>query len=200
MNECGTGQASIESDPFTPIAPTSEVTSFRLGKVTDESIELNWRQPAEVGAAGIDGYIIEQQTLPGKMGMAVAEDAQESLWKPAHDDMISKHTIRINLDALDTGKNYFFRICTQNAAGRSQWVTVTRGFNFFFFCLFLGFDLSLILLFTVGPICCAEKIEEPKINLPRQLNKRIKVPVNDKIHLSVPFQGDKPINTKPHHV
>ena len=70
----------------------------------------------------------------------------------------------------------------------------------FFFCLFLGFDLSLILLFTVGPICCAEKIEEPKINLPRQLNKRIKVPVNDKIHLSVPFQGDKPINTKPHHV
>lgn len=66
MNECGHGPPSIESDPFTPIAPTSEVTSFRLGKVTDESIELHWRQPAEVGAAGIDGYIIEQQTLPGK--------------------------------------------------------------------------------------------------------------------------------------
>lgn len=53
----------------------------------------------------------------------------------------------------------------------------------------------MIPLLTVGPICCAEKIEEPKINIPRQLNKRIKVPVNEKIHLSVPFQGDKPINT-----
>ena len=104
------------------------------------------------------------------MGMATAEDALDGNWKPAHDDMISKHTIRINLDALDTGKNYFFRICTKNAAGHSQWV-------------------------TVGPICCAEKIEEPKINIPRALNKRIKVPVSEEIHLSVPFQGDKPINT-----
>ena len=100
------------------------------------------------------------------MGMAKAEDALESKWEPAHDNLIDKMTIRINLDALDTGKNYFFRICTQNAAGRSQWV-------------------------TVGPICCAEKIEDPKINIPRSLNKRIKVPVTEKIHLSVPFQGKR---------
>ena len=37
-----------------------------LAKITDDSIELNWRQPAEVGAAGIDGYIVEMQTIPGK--------------------------------------------------------------------------------------------------------------------------------------
>ena len=76
VNECGQGPPSEPSEPFTPIAPTSEVTSFRLGKITDESIELLWRQPAEVGAAGIQGYLVELQTLPGKMGQAKAEDAK----------------------------------------------------------------------------------------------------------------------------
>ena len=76
VNECGQGPPSEPSEPFTPIAPTSEVTSFRLGKITDESIELLWRQPAEVGAAGIQGYLVELQTLPGKMGHAKAEDAK----------------------------------------------------------------------------------------------------------------------------
>jgi len=164
VNECGQGPPSEPSEPFTPIAPTSEVTSFRLGKITDESIELLWRQPAEVGAAGIAGYIVELQTIPGKMGKAKAEDAIDSNWKPARDELIDAKSIKINLTALDTGKNYFFRICTQNAAGRSKWV-------------------------TVGPICCAESIEEPKINVPRHLNRRIKVPIGEKLHLNIPFQG-----------
>ena len=65
VNICGNSEPSEPSEPFTPIAPTSEVTSFRLGRLTDESIELHWRQPAEIGAAGIDGYKIEQQIIPG---------------------------------------------------------------------------------------------------------------------------------------
>ena len=52
----------------------------------------------------------------------------------------------------------------KNAAGRSEWV-------------------------TVGPICCAESIQEPRINVPRHLNKKIQVPVGEKIHLSIPYQG-----------
>ena len=68
VNICGNSEPSEPSEPFTPIAPTSEVTSFRLGRLTDESIELHWRQPAEIGAAGIDGYKIEQQIIPGNNG------------------------------------------------------------------------------------------------------------------------------------
>ena len=76
VNECGTGMPSDPSEPFTPIAPTSEVTSFRLSKLTDTSIEINWRQPADIGAAGIGDYLIQQQILPGKIGQANAEDAK----------------------------------------------------------------------------------------------------------------------------
>ena len=164
VNICGFGEPSEPSEPFTPIAPTSEVTSFRLGRQTDESIELHWRRPAEVGAAGIDGYKIQMQIIPGAMGKAKAEDATEENWNDARDKLLDARTIKINLDALDTGKNYYFRICTVNKAGNSRWV-------------------------YIGPICCAESIEEPKITIPRALNKLIKVPVGEKLHLNVPFQG-----------
>ena len=38
-------------------------------------------------------------------------------WKPARDELIDAKSIKINLTALDTGKNYFFRICTQVSIG-----------------------------------------------------------------------------------
>lgn len=98
------------------------------------------------------------------MGKANAEDAREDAWVDAKDKLLSAQTITINLDALDTGKNYYFRICTVNAAGKSKWV-------------------------YVGPICCAESIEDPQIVLPRALKKRVTVPVGQKIHLNVPIQG-----------
>ena len=164
VNICGHGEPSEPSEPFTPIAPTSEVTSFRLGRLTDESIELHWRRPAEVGAAGIDGYKVQAQILPGAMGKANANDAKENLWEDAQDKLLDAKTIKIDLDALATGKNYYFRICTVNKAGNSKWV-------------------------YVGPICCAESIEDPKIVIPRALNKLIKIPVGEQIHLNIPFQG-----------
>ena len=104
------------------------------------------------------------QIIPGDMGKAVAEDASEESWENARDKLLDANTIKIDLESLDTGKNYFFRICTVNKAGQSKWV-------------------------TVGPICCAEAIEEPRINIPRLYNKLITVPVGQKLHLNIPFQG-----------
>ena len=83
------------------------------------------------------------------MGRATIEDADEDAWGPAKKDLIDAKSIKINLDQLETGKNYYFRICTVNKAGQSRWV-------------------------YVGPVCCAEAIEDPKICLPRALNKLVK--------------------------
>ena len=58
-------------------------------------------------------------------------------------DLINPHTLEIRLEDLKTGKNYMFRICTQNAAGRSRWV-------------------------YIGPIMIALSLIDPRILVPKQ--------------------------------
>ena len=69
-----------------------------------------------------------------------------------------------NLDGLETGKSYLFRIATQNAAGKSKWT-------------------------TLGPIVCAHEIIDPRIVVPRALTRLIQVPVGQKIHLNIVYEG-----------
>lgn len=73
---------------------------------------------------------------------------------------------KIDLTKLTTGATYRFRICTENIAGRSEWV-------------------------NIGPIICAESVEDAKINIPRAyaIGKRIKVKMGDPIKLIIPFEG-----------
>ena len=52
-----------------------------------------------------------------------------------------------NLDGLETGKSYLFRIATQNAAGKSKWT-------------------------TLGPIVCAHEIIDPRIIVPRAMENK----------------------------
>ena len=38
------------------LAPCSAPSGFRVSTSTDESLELSWLAPLEIGAAGLDGY------------------------------------------------------------------------------------------------------------------------------------------------
>lgn len=165
VNEVGESEPSEPSDEFTPMAPTSEVSMLRVGKQTDDSIELKWLEPEDIGAGGIDKYILEMKKVPigGKV-----EDAE---YKDAPCGTIDPSLNNINFDRLETGASYYFRICTENSAGRSEWR-------------------------EIGPIICAEEVQAAKINIPREYanNKRINVPVGNPIKLIIPFCGKpKPI-------
>jgi hypothetical protein len=109
--------------------------------------------------------LVQLQILPGGIKGADPNSVDDSAWKDAKDGaLIDAKSVKVNLDKLDTGKNYMFRICTKNAAGQSKWV-------------------------NLGPICCASAVEDPKINLPRALQRKLKVKVGEKLHINVPFQG-----------
>ena len=115
VNEVGASDPSDVSDQFTPMAPTGPVESFKSGKCTDDSIELKWIEPEEIGAGGLDEYIIEQCQVP----------CETEEWKKPIiiGGKITGDKDRIQIKGLSTGKSYKFRICTVNKAGRSEWLT-----------------------------------------------------------------------------
>nr|XP_014347875.1 PREDICTED: myosin-binding protein C, slow-type isoform X9 [Latimeria chalumnae] len=59
VNGIGTSKPSMPSKPFVPLAVTSEPTLVTLDGVTDTTVTMKWRPPEQIGAAGLDGYIIE---------------------------------------------------------------------------------------------------------------------------------------------
>ena len=46
------------------MAPTAGVSLFKVGRRTDESIELKWLEPEEIGAGGLDKYVCLLYTSP----------------------------------------------------------------------------------------------------------------------------------------
>ncbi|XP_078531373.1 myosin-binding protein C, slow-type isoform X14 [Lissotriton helveticus] len=59
VNSIGTSKPSAPSKPFVPLAVTSAPTLLVVDGVTDTSVTMKWRPPDHIGAAGLDGYIIE---------------------------------------------------------------------------------------------------------------------------------------------
>uniref|UniRef100_H2ZJW6 Myosin-binding protein H n=1 Tax=Ciona savignyi TaxID=51511 RepID=H2ZJW6_CIOSA len=110
VNSVGIGEASPASIPFTPLAPCSEPTGFKVSMATDDSLELTWFPPLEIGAAGLDGYLLEQQLVGG-----------EEKWSPMQSagGLLPSSTTKILLDKLVTGKKYRFRLAAINKAGSS---------------------------------------------------------------------------------
>merc|ERR1719454_2024627 len=102
---------SESSKEFMPIAPTSPITGFKIGKCTDESIELKWFEPDEIGAGGLDGYVVEMMKWP----------SETEKWGEAPCGLVDPKSTRIDITKLETGKSYKFRVCTTNSAGRSKW-------------------------------------------------------------------------------
>uniref|UniRef100_A0A8C5PU69 Myosin binding protein C1 n=1 Tax=Leptobrachium leishanense TaxID=445787 RepID=A0A8C5PU69_9ANUR len=59
VNSIGISKPSLPSKPFVPIAVTSPPTMLSVDTVTDTSVTMKWRPPDHIGAAGLDGYVIE---------------------------------------------------------------------------------------------------------------------------------------------
>ena len=166
VNAVGAGEPSAATDSFTPLAAPANVTGIKVGATTDGSIQLKWNIPDEVGAAGIDGYKIEFQVLGGGLLTPDVFSVTEDGWKACMitGSIVAAADSDVVIKGLAVGKNHLFRVRSKNSAGFSSWA-------------------------QCGPVNCAAQVEEPKVLLPRVLQKQVKVTLGDKLHLNIPVQG-----------
>uniref|UniRef100_A0A2K5D4C8 Myosin binding protein C1 n=1 Tax=Aotus nancymaae TaxID=37293 RepID=A0A2K5D4C8_AOTNA len=59
VNAIGISKPSMPSKPFVPLAVTSPPTLLAVDSVTDTTVTMKWRPPDQIGAAGLDGYVLE---------------------------------------------------------------------------------------------------------------------------------------------
>ncbi|KAK6472499.1 myosin-binding protein C [Huso huso] len=112
VNAIGMSRPSAPSQPFVPIAPTSEPHCLTVDDITDTSISLKWRPPERVGAAGLDGYTVEY----------CKEGTDE--WVPAFEGLTERTSV--NIKNLPTGEKMQFRVRAVNVAGASAPATLTQ--------------------------------------------------------------------------
>ncbi|CAB1457459.1 unnamed protein product, partial [Pleuronectes platessa] len=105
VNSIGVSQPSENSQPFMPIAPTSEPTRLMVDDVTDTTCALKWLPPDRIGAGGIDGYIIEY-----------CKEGSDQ-WVQANKTPVEKNQYRVK--DLPMGEKMLFRVVAVNIAGRS---------------------------------------------------------------------------------
>ncbi|XP_041131677.1 myosin-binding protein C, cardiac-type-like isoform X3 [Polyodon spathula] len=105
VNAIGMSRPSAPSQPFVPIAPTSEPHCLTVDDITDTSISLKWRPPERIGAAGMDGYTVEY----------CKEGTDE--WVPAFEGLTERTSV--NIKNLPTGEKMQFRVRAINVAGAS---------------------------------------------------------------------------------
>ncbi|XP_030071133.1 myosin-binding protein C, slow-type isoform X1 [Microcaecilia unicolor] len=59
VNSIGSSKPSLPSKAFVPLAVTSPPTMLVVDEITDSSVTMKWRPPDHIGAAGLDGYVVE---------------------------------------------------------------------------------------------------------------------------------------------
>ncbi|XP_068133067.1 myosin-binding protein C, slow-type isoform X21 [Hyperolius riggenbachi] len=106
VNSIGISKPSLPSKPFVPLAVTSAPTMLTVDGVTDTTVTMKWRPPDHIGAAGLDGYVLEY----------CFESAEE--WIVANPEMTDK--TRFTIAGLPTGSRIFVRVKAVNAAGPSD--------------------------------------------------------------------------------
>ncbi|XP_061124438.1 myosin-binding protein C, slow-type isoform X3 [Syngnathus typhle] len=182
VNAIGVSKPSEPSKAFTPLAVTSEPTMLVVDDVTDTTVTVKWRPPETIGAAGLDGYLVEyclegckttrspanKNSLgyPGQnsrlkrcnVSFATAED-----WVPANTELIDK--TKYTITGLKPDSKVFIRVKAVNAAGASAPRT------------------------TQHAILVKEVIEPPKIRVPRHLKQTYTRRVGETLNLVVPFVG-----------
>ncbi|XP_060929879.1 myosin-binding protein C, slow-type [Limanda limanda] len=106
VNAIGVSKPSEPSKAFTPLAVTSEPTMLVVDDVTDTSVTVKWRPPETIGAAGLDGYLVEY----------CIEGTDD--WVTSNTDLTekTKHTIT----GLPPGAKILVRVKAINAAGASN--------------------------------------------------------------------------------
>uniref|UniRef100_A0A669CPK8 Myosin binding protein C3 n=1 Tax=Oreochromis niloticus TaxID=8128 RepID=A0A669CPK8_ORENI len=112
VNSIGMSRHSPASQPFVPIAPTSEPLGLCVDDVSDTSITLKWRRPERIGSADLEGYGIEY----------CKEGTDE--WIPAMEGLTERTSMVIK--GLTTGDKLQFRVRAYNMAGPSAPATLAQ--------------------------------------------------------------------------
>ncbi|XP_039866743.1 myosin-binding protein C, cardiac-type isoform X8 [Simochromis diagramma] len=112
VNSIGMSRHSPASQPFVPIAPTSEPLGLCVDDVSDTSITLKWRRPERIGSADLEGYGIEY----------CKEGTDE--WIPAMEGLTERTSTVIK--GLTTGDKLQFRVRAYNMAGPSAPATLAQ--------------------------------------------------------------------------
>ncbi|CAM4523603.1 unnamed protein product [Leuciscus chuanchicus] len=105
VNAIGMSCPSAASQPFVPVAPTSEPTGLCVDDISDTSISLKWRAPERIGSAELEGYGVEY----------CKEGSDE--WIPAFSGLTDRTSVIIR--DLPTGEKMQFRVRAYNMAGPS---------------------------------------------------------------------------------
>ncbi|XP_072511822.1 myosin-binding protein C, slow-type isoform X7 [Notamacropus eugenii] len=106
VNAVGISKPSMPSKPFVPLAVTSPPTLLAIDSVTDTTVTMKWRPPDQIGAAGLDGYVLEY----------CFEGTED--WIQANTDLIDK--TKFTITGLPTDAKIFVRVKAVNAAGASE--------------------------------------------------------------------------------
>uniref|UniRef100_A0A8C0ZD13 Myosin-binding protein C, slow-type n=1 Tax=Cyanistes caeruleus TaxID=156563 RepID=A0A8C0ZD13_CYACU len=169
VNAIGMSKPSMPSKSFVPLAVTSPPTLLAVDSVTDTSVTMKWRPPDQIGAAGLDGYVVEY-CFEGSLSTDLSEELGEppfnleaDEWIVANPELTDKTKFTIN--GLPTGSKILVRVKAVNAAGESE------------------------PKYHPQPILVKEVIEPPKIRLPRHLKQTYTRRVGETVNLVIPFQG-----------
>ncbi|XP_047660992.1 myosin-binding protein C, cardiac-type isoform X2 [Tachysurus fulvidraco] len=112
VNSIGMSRPSPASQPFVPIAPSSEPIGLCVDDISDTTISLKWRTPERVGSAPIEGYGVEY----------CKEGTDE--WIPAFEGLTERNSVIIR--DLPTGEKMQFRVRAYNMAGPSRPATLAQ--------------------------------------------------------------------------
>ncbi|XP_055087358.1 myosin-binding protein C, slow-type isoform X6 [Periophthalmus magnuspinnatus] len=110
VNAIGISKPSEPSKAFIPLAVTSEPTMLVVDDVTDNSVTLKWRPPETIGAAGLDGYLVEY----------CLEGTDE--WIAANSELIEK--TKYTITGLKPESKILVRVKAINKAGASAPKTI----------------------------------------------------------------------------
>ncbi|XP_069020870.1 myosin-binding protein C, slow-type isoform X2 [Embiotoca jacksoni] len=106
VNAIGVSKPSEPSKAFTPLAVTSEPTMLVVDDVTDDTVTVKWRPPETIGAAGLDGYLVEY-CIEGTNDWVISNTEKTEK---------TKYTIT----GLTPGSKILVRVKALNAAGASN--------------------------------------------------------------------------------
>ncbi|XP_058485158.1 myosin-binding protein C, cardiac-type [Solea solea] len=105
VNSIGMSRNSPASQPFVPMAPTSEPLGLCVDDINDTSISLKWRRPERIGSCELQGYGVEY----------CKEGTDE--WIPAIQGLTERTSLVVR--GLNTGDKLQFRVRAYNMAGPS---------------------------------------------------------------------------------
>lgn len=112
VNSIGMSRHSPASQPFVPVAPTSQPIGLCVEDISDTSISLKWRRPERIGSVELQGYGVEY----------CKEGTDE--WLPAMEGLTDRTSLIVR--NLTTGDKLQFRVRAYNMAGASAPATLAQ--------------------------------------------------------------------------